>query len=391
MPRDRNRDCPSVEPGELLAAPGVVFVSVGAIYLRDGDEFVAMHEAKYDAEAVLQSLLAEHPEIVAGGESTAGWVLVRREAGIPDAVDASNRWALDHLFLDAGGVPTLVEVKRSSDLRARREVVAQMLQYAANATAFWRVELLRSWFEDETARVGSTAAEMLLTTLGVEDEDAYWSTVQTNLAADRIRLVFVADAIAPELRTIIEFLNRRMTETEVFAIEVKQYIEADGSRRTIVPHVIGRTEAARAAKGARRAASAPFDPATAPDGFHELIALMDALAEELSLRVTEASTGRNYRPAGLVTGARDQSGIAVLGSRFEFMPNLQILRDLGAEQLADDLLDRLSVLAGGPLTAKSWPSLPCALVVKEWKRARRDVIEPYFAARAQLAAPTENG
>jgi len=182
-----------------------------------------------------------------------------------------------------------------------------------------------------------------------------------------------------------------MTETEVFAIEVKQYIDADGSRQTIVPRVIGQTEAARAAKGARRTASVPFDPANAPDGFHELIALMDALAEELNLRVTDAATGRNYRPVALVTGARDQSGIAVLGSRYEFTPNLQIFRDLGAEQVADDLLNRLSVLAGRPLTAKSWPSVPCALVVKEWERARRDVIEPYFAARAQLAALTENG
>lgn len=364
---------------------------MGVIYLRDGDDFVVMHEARYDAEAVLQSLLAEHPEILAGGERTSGWVLVRREAGIPDAADSADRWALDHLFLDADGVPTLVEVKRSSDTRARREVVAQMLDYAANATAFWRVELFRSWFEEEAERAGSAAAVMLLTALGVEDEDAFWSTVQTNLAADRIRLVFVADEIAPELRTIIEFLNRRMTETEVFAVEVKQYIEADGSRQTIVPRVLGQTEAARATKGAsRRSAGSAFDPADPPEGFHELTALMDALAEELNLQVKDGPTGRNYRPPLSVSGARDQSGISVLGSRFEFMPNLQIFRDLAADQLADDLLERLSELAGRPLTAKSWPSLPCALVAKEWERARRDVIEPYFAAREQLAAATPN-
>jgi hypothetical protein len=367
----------------------VVSLSVSAIYLRDGDEFVVMHEARYDAEVVLQSLLAKHPEILAGGESTTGWVLVRREAGIPDADDVGHRWALDHLFLDAGGVPMLVEVKRSSDTRARREVVAQMLEYAANATAFWRVELLRSWFEDEAARAGSTAAETLLATLGVDDEAAFWAAVQTNLAADRIRLVFVADEIAGELRTIIEFLNRRMTETEVFAIEVKQYIEADGSRQTIVPRAIGQTEAARATKVARRAASVPFDPANAPDGFHELTALMDALAEELNLRVMDVASGRNYRPIRMA-GVRDESGIGVL-AKSEFVANLQIFRDLGAVQLADDLLDRLSVLAGKPLTAKSWPSLPCALVVNTWERARHDVIEPYFAARAQLTATSENG
>jgi hypothetical protein len=31
-------------------------------------------------------------------------------------------------------------------------------------------------------------------------------TVKTNLAAERIRLVFVADEISPELRSILEFL-----------------------------------------------------------------------------------------------------------------------------------------------------------------------------------------
>src|SRR4051794_25314367 len=63
------------------------------------------------------------------------------------ASTGSDRWSLDHVFLNADGVPTLVEVKRSSDTRARREVVAQMLDYAANATAYWKVDALRAWFE----------------------------------------------------------------------------------------------------------------------------------------------------------------------------------------------------------------------------------------------------
>jgi hypothetical protein len=42
--------------------------------------------------------------------------------------DERTRWSLDHLFIDGDGVPTLVRVKRTSDPRARREVVAQMLE-----------------------------------------------------------------------------------------------------------------------------------------------------------------------------------------------------------------------------------------------------------------------
>ena len=42
--------------------------------------------------------------------------------------------------------PTLVEVKRSSDTRERREVVGQMLDYAANAVVYWPIETIRARF-----------------------------------------------------------------------------------------------------------------------------------------------------------------------------------------------------------------------------------------------------
>ncbi len=235
---------------------------VGTIYLRHGDQFVAMHERRYDTEALLQALLADHPEVLIGGEPDGegrGWMLVKREAGVPDAEDTSGRWSLDHLFLDADGVPTLVEVKRSSDTRARREVVAQMLDYAANATAFWKVEQVQAWFEAECDQRGADPTDVLRTTCGVLDMDAYWEQVRTNLAASRIRLVFVADAIGPELRSIVEFLNRQMRDTEVLAIEVKQYVDANGERQTVVPRVVGQTEAARAAKAAGGRAARSWD------------------------------------------------------------------------------------------------------------------------------------
>ena len=49
----------------------------------------------------------------------------------------SDRGSLDHLFLDQDAVPTLVEVKRSENTQIRREVVGQMLDYAANGVMFW--------------------------------------------------------------------------------------------------------------------------------------------------------------------------------------------------------------------------------------------------------------
>jgi hypothetical protein len=217
---------------------------VGVIFLRQGESFVPMREEPYEAEDLLQALIAAHPQILSGDDrgEQSQWALVKREAGV-------GSWSLDHLFLDQAGVPTLVEVKRSSDTRARREVVAQMLDYAANAAGYWTVETLRRWFEAQ-----SDDPEVALQTLGVADAEEYWEAVKTNLAAERIRLVFVSDEIPAELRSIVEFLNRQMSETEVYAIEVKQYVDLGGERQTIVPRVLGQTQAAKAAKagGARQ-------------------------------------------------------------------------------------------------------------------------------------------
>lgn len=362
---------------------------MSAIYLRHGDEFVAMTEQPYEAEAVLQALLAEHPEVLAGEtdrrSERAGWVLVRREAGIADAEATPNRWSLDHLFLDAGGVPTLVEVKRSVDTRARREVVAQMLDYAANATAFWKVEALQAWFETECERCETEGTAALEAAFGVTEPDSYWATVQTNLAADRIRLVLVADEVASEVRSIVEFLNRQMRETEVLAIEVKQYVDADGTHQTIVPRVVGRTEAARAAKSpAGRTATTPFDFSTASPAFHDLVAKMDVVACELGLTVKAGRTGRNYQPAVLEGGGKYTSGIGVYATDRGAEFHLGIFRELGADDLADDLLQRLRDVTGRPVNAASSPAIPCEALTLDWNRARSELIEPYFHARSQL-------
>ena len=47
----------------------------------------------------------------------------------------------------------------------------------------------------------------LLLTDGEPDADAFWEGVATNLAAKRLRLLFVADAIPDELAHVVQFLN----------------------------------------------------------------------------------------------------------------------------------------------------------------------------------------
>ena len=213
-----------------------------------------MTEAPYDSEDVLQSLLARFPDLLAGDQFATGearrWVLIDRESALPDSEDGAGRWWVDDLFLDQDAVPTLVEVKRSSDTRIRREVVGQLINYAANAVVYWPTGTLRAIFERRLEREELDADAELAAVLGPDtDSEGYWEQAAANLKAGRIRLVFVADEIPRELRRVVEFLNEQMT-AEVIAIEVKQYVGPDGLR-TLVPRVIGQTAAAEARKGSR--------------------------------------------------------------------------------------------------------------------------------------------
>ena len=66
------------------------------------------------------------------------------------------------------------------------------------------------------------------------------------MATGRIRMVFVADVLPPELIRIIEFLNEQMSPAEVLGVAVPQFVGED--LQVLVPQVIGRTATAKATK-----------------------------------------------------------------------------------------------------------------------------------------------
>lgn len=228
-------------------------MSGGIFLIRDDDQLVELASAAYDSEDLLQGLLARYPNLLAGDQIDADaprrWLLVKREAAVPAEPDGVGRWSLDHLFLDQEGIPTLVEVKRSTDTRLRREVVGQMLDYAANGVAHWPVETVRAMFESRVQAAGQEPIAILSEFVGPDaDPEAFWNAVKVNLQAGRIRLVFVADEIPSELRRVVEFLNNQMDPAEVLAIEVRQYV--GGNFRGLVPRVVGQTERGNQKKNA---------------------------------------------------------------------------------------------------------------------------------------------
>ncbi len=215
----------------------------GKIYLiKDDGTLEGMEERAYDSEVLLHNLLASYPDLLAGdqidSDTPRRWLLISREAGIPYEEGGSEQLSLDHLFLDQDAVPTFVEVKRSSDTRARREVVAQMLDYVANAVAYWPDGAIRDRFEEGCT--DDDPDEVVRGALGADiDIEQLWKNAQTNLKAGRVRMLFVIDHIPKELQRIVEFLNEQMNPAQVLAVEVKQFIGE--TLKTLVPRVIGQT------------------------------------------------------------------------------------------------------------------------------------------------------
>ena len=216
----------------------------GGIYLiRDDGQLVEMNEQAYDSEDLLQALLAKYPSVLAGDQLGSAeprrWLLISREVSLPSEEAGAGRWSVDHLFLDQDAIPTIVEVKRSSDTRIRREVVGQMLEYAANAVVYWPIETLRAHFESNCKVLNRDPEQVLDGLIGVDaDEEQFWQKAKLNLQAGKVRLVFVADEIPTELRRVVEFLSDQMDPAEVFAVEIRQYVGQ--GLKTLVPRVVGR-------------------------------------------------------------------------------------------------------------------------------------------------------
>ncbi|MCT7959166.1 hypothetical protein NG799_13590 [Laspinema sp. D1] len=243
----------------------------GGIYLiQDEDRLVEMIEQAYDNEDRLQELLEKYPNLIAGDQidraTPRQWLLISREIPLPAEDEVNGQWSFEHLFIDQNAIPTLVAVKHTQDDRIRREIVGQMLDYAANVLIYWPIESIITQFESNCRDVGRDPEQVFEEFLGTDaHEDRFWDKVKTNLQAGKLRLVFVSDEISPELRRVVEFLNEQLDPTEVLALEIKQYVSQDGLK-TLVPRIIGQTAEAQQKKASATRERRRWDEASF---FHE--------------------------------------------------------------------------------------------------------------------------
>lgn len=344
----------------------------GGIYLVQGDgQLVEMNERGYATETLLQGYLARHPNLLAGDQIDSSaprrWLLVAKEASLASEEDGAGRWSVDHPFLDQDAVPTIVEVKRSTDTRIRREVVGQMLDYAANGVAYWSVDRLRAEFE------ANPESEQDISDL-LEDPDAdpeeFWQKAKTNLKAGRVRLVFVSDKIPDELRRIVEFLNEQMAPAEVLAVEIKQYVSKDSNLKTLVPRVIGQTAKAQDTKSGGVRTSRQWDETSFFEELEsqvpEAVKPARAILEWAKNSVNQVTWGKGPKYGTFRAMLEHQESAHNLlevwtdGYLYIQLGDPQAHTLLGEESKRSEFLRRLEEVPGVSLAAqakKKWPSI----------------------------------
>jgi hypothetical protein len=338
--------------------------------LRDDGALAPMAETPYELEDVLQRLLADHPDLLQLDQADGSpWLLVTREASIPGDRSGAERFAVDHLFLDRDGVPTLVEVKRSTDTRLRREVVGQILDYAANAVVYWPADAIRQRFEVRCEAEGRDPDETLAEFLGEGDVEVYWERVRTNLQAERIRMILVADEIPRETQRIIEFLNGQLDPAEILGVQIRQFV-GEGIT-TLVPRVLGRTAEAEQRKTTPRATrrwdAGSFDRELAGTRGEEELRLAREIRTWAADRDLLIDWGRGAR-IGSFMPKLDRDGR--LHGMFSVGTNGEVQLSLGSMQRPPfdqldkrrELVERLNDIPGVELRvenlATGWPVMP---------------------------------
>jgi len=193
-------------------------------------------------EDALQYVLEQNPNLIPGrqiassGQSVPKFVLLRREMPI-------SGWSLDHLFADQYAVPTLLEAKLMQNPESRREVIGQIIEYAANASEIWANGKARAIAEDFYRQKSLDLGEVMLEAFGEDfDVESFWTAFHSNLEEGHIRLIVAADLIRPEVRRMIEYLNREMANAEVYGLEISCY-GSDASSLVLVPRLLGQTQA----------------------------------------------------------------------------------------------------------------------------------------------------
>ena len=207
------------------------------LFIKDGEiEITKQIEKKgqYN-ESYIQKLIYENPQILP---------ISRIEPVYDSPVSLCREMPLktgyiDDIYINDEGFITIVECKLWKNPQARREVVAQIIDYAQALS-----EMDYETFEKQVllVRAGKEKSlfEIVKTEENTVDEKDFVDTVSRNLKAGRFLLLIVGDGIQENAESLINFLNEYSKLSFTLSmIEINLYSTTNGI--LAIPHVLLKT------------------------------------------------------------------------------------------------------------------------------------------------------
>jgi hypothetical protein len=273
----------AAEPVDEVVEPADNDLSGASLLIRTrGGSWSAPSTTAWGLEAELRDIVAANPTILPGVADSA-------------AASVSELWVVgvgyvDVVVVEPDGSITVCEAKLRRNPEIRRQVLGQVLAYAAGLATMTYADLDASW----TLRAGRSLAESVMPDADTADIDAFHRSVTARLAAGRMRLVIAVDELTDELRATVSYLARHTTaDLDLVALELA--FASRGDVEVLVPRVWGteltasrgtRTTDAQG-RSKKRSLDAIADVAAAveannPGGGHIVEAIVTRLAPRLS-------------------------------------------------------------------------------------------------------------
>ena len=173
-------------------------MTISGVWTQNDEGWTLSRPEGFPDEATLHRLIEETPEMLPLSGAPPLLILGRE-------VPLGSGYA-DLVGVETSGRPVIIEVKLAQNNEARRAVVAQVLAYAASLHGTTR-EQLEDRFGDGLAERGY---ESLVDAVRSAQEDAFdgdefTAALDEHLGEGRFRLVFVLDAVPPELMTLVAY------------------------------------------------------------------------------------------------------------------------------------------------------------------------------------------
>ena len=189
------------------------------------------------SEGWLQRLVAEHPGILPIDDFDASFaplISIGREV-------QSGAGPIDVLFVSPNATVTIVETKLWRNPEARRQVVGQIIDYAA-ALARWS-------YKDLDAVARAFRQKSLWELAQVDDlpearmtEQAFVDAVARNLRLGRFLLLIVGDGIREEVERMVDYVQAQPhLQFTLGLVELRVFERTASGERVVVPSVVART------------------------------------------------------------------------------------------------------------------------------------------------------